>query len=58
MSSVNYPGLSEQEAQNRRRDGKGNDAVIKTGRSYIDIIRQNVVNLINVILFTIGMINP
>jgi len=56
MSSVTYPGLSEQEAQNRRRDGKGNDAVIKTGRSYIDIIRQNVVNLINVILFTIGMI--
>ncbi len=56
MSVVTYPGLSDQEAQTRRRQGQGNDAAIKTGRSYAEIVRQNVVNLINVILFTIGVI--
>lgn len=49
-------GLSEAEAQARRARGQGNRAEISTSRSYRDIIQQNVINLINVILFVIGAV--
>ena len=47
-------GLTEAEAAARRARGQGNDARLKTSRSYIDILRQNVFTFINIILFTIG----
>lgn len=49
-------GLSEQEVIERRQRGEGNNVKITSGRTYRDIIRTNVFNLINIILFTIGAI--
>jgi cation-transporting ATPase E len=49
-------GLTEQEASARRRKGQGNNVNIQTGRSYADIVRQNVFNFINNILFVIGAV--
>ncbi|MBL8118344.1 MAG: HAD-IC family P-type ATPase, partial [Anaerolineae bacterium] len=49
-------GLSSSEAAERKRQGKGNNIKLKTSRSYGDIIRSNVLNLINVILFSIGAV--
>lgn len=49
-------GLSEQEAQRRRARGQGNNIKLRTSRTYWDIVRSNVFNLINVILFTVGAI--
>lgn len=49
-------GLTEAEAIARRMQGEGNNVHIATGRSYLDIIRQNVFTFINTILFLIGFI--
>jgi len=47
-------GLTEAEVLERRRRGQGNNVRLDTSRSYVDIIRHNVLNLINIILFVIG----
>ncbi|MCC6613424.1 MAG: HAD-IC family P-type ATPase [Anaerolineae bacterium] len=47
-------GLTEAEVLDRRRRGQGNNVRLDTSRSYADIIRHNVLNLINIILFVIG----
>ncbi len=49
-------GLTEAEAQTRRQRGEGNDIKLETSRSYADIVRYNVVNIINIILFAIGAV--
>lgn len=49
-------GLSEQEVTTRRARGQGNNVRLKTGRSYVDILRQNVFTFINIVLFTIGAV--
>ncbi|MCL4254926.1 MAG: haloacid dehalogenase, partial [Anaerolineae bacterium] len=49
-------GLTEHEAQTRRANGQGNNVSIQTGRTYQQIVVQNVFNLINVILFVIGAV--
>jgi cation-transporting ATPase E len=49
-------GLSEREAQARRARGEGNNLRLATSRTYADIIRSNVFNIINNILFTIGAV--
>jgi cation-transporting ATPase E len=49
-------GLTEAEAQLRRRRGEGNNVQLQTSRSYSDIVRQNVFAFINIILFAIGVI--
>lgn len=54
--SSTVTGLSEQEAQARRARGMGNNVEINTGRTYAEIIRQNVFTFINIVLFTIGAI--
>ncbi|MEO8396375.1 MAG: haloacid dehalogenase, partial [Chloroflexota bacterium] len=58
MTTIAKPaiGLTEQEASTRRAQGKGNNVKIQTGRSYTDIVRQNVITLINVIMFVIGAV--
>ncbi len=47
-------GLTEAEVVERRRRGEGNNIRLETSRSYADIIRSNVFNLMNIILFVIG----
>lgn len=56
MSETNLRGLSESEVLERRRRGQGNNVRVQTGRTYAEILQQNVFNLINVILFTIGAV--
>ncbi len=54
--SADLRGLSESEVIARRQQGQGNNIRQETSRSYWDIIRYNVFNLINIILFTIGIV--
>ncbi len=49
-------GLSEAEAQSRRQRGQGNDVAMRTSRTYGQIIRGNVINAINIILFGLGAV--
>ena len=49
-----WRGLTQSEVLERRRSGQGNDLRLETSRSYADIVRHNVFNLINIILFVIG----
>ena len=48
-------GLTESEARERRERGLGNDADVRTGRSYWDIARANLFTTYNNILFAIGV---
>ncbi len=56
MAVETLQGLSTQEAAARRAQGQGNDAKISTSRSYAEIIRGNVFNFFNMILFSIGAV--
>ncbi|MFO7321629.1 MAG: HAD-IC family P-type ATPase [Chloroflexota bacterium] len=47
-------GLTDAQASERRRQGQGNDVRLSTSRSYGEIIRANIFNFVNIILFTIG----
>lgn len=47
-------GLSEAEVQARRARGQGNNIKLETSRSYAEILRANLLNLMNIILFSIG----
>ena len=49
-------GLTEAEATRRRAAGQGNDASVATGRTYGQIIRDNVFNFINNILFALAIV--
>ena len=48
-------GLSETEAQARRAAGQGNNVQLKSGRTYGRIVRENVFNFINNLLFALGL---
>lgn len=48
-------GLSEREAEARRATGQGNSAPPPTGRTYLQIVRENVFTFINNILFLLGI---
>ncbi|MFQ1002472.1 HAD-IC family P-type ATPase [Modestobacter sp. SSW1-42] len=48
-------GLTSGEAAARRRRGEGNDAVSASSRTYARIVRTNVLNLYNSILFSLGV---
>ncbi|SDM11839.1 cation-transporting ATPase E [Geodermatophilus siccatus] len=48
-------GLSQQEADARRRRGEGNTAVSRSSRSYAQILRTNVFSSFNLVLFGIGV---
>ncbi|HQG55086.1 MAG TPA: HAD-IC family P-type ATPase [Thermoleophilia bacterium] len=50
------PGLSADEVLRRRAAGMGNDVDVRTGRTYEQIVRQNVFNFINNLFFTLGII--
>jgi cation-transporting ATPase E len=49
-------GLSEMEVLSCREQGDGNEYQPPTSRSLIDILRQNVFTLINVVLFTLAAV--
>lgn len=53
---IELRGLTEDEAQRRRGQGLGNSVSLGTSRTYGEIIRSNVFNAINIILFTIGTV--
>jgi len=52
---VTVRGLSEREAATRRAAGQGNTAPLPTGRTYLQIVRENVVAFMNNILFVLGL---
>jgi cation-transporting ATPase E len=47
-------GLTTEEAARRRAEGQGNDAQIRTGRTYGQIVRENVFNFINNLFYVMG----
>ena len=49
-------GLTEAEVTRRRAAGQGNDVPAATGRTYRQIIRDNVFNFINNILFVLAVV--
>ncbi|NIS81130.1 MAG: HAD-IC family P-type ATPase [Anaerolineales bacterium] len=51
-----FHGLAEQEVDDRRRRGQGNDVHLQTSRSYVNILRQNILTFINIVLFGIGAV--
>jgi len=53
-TTADLAGLSSTEAEARRRRGEGNEAGSASSRSYARIVRTNVLNPYNTILFVIG----
>ena len=49
-------GLSAAEVLARRAQGQGNNVALATGRSYQEILRENVFTFINGVLFSIGAV--
>ncbi|MBE2267476.1 MAG: HAD-IC family P-type ATPase, partial [Anaerolinea sp.] len=49
-------GLSGSEVSARRARGQGNNVKLQTGRTYGEILRQNVFTFINIVLFSIGAV--
>ena len=54
--SPGIPGLSDADVQARVARGETNAYKPKVGRSYWDIVRDNVLNLFNIVLFTLLVI--
>jgi cation-transporting ATPase E len=50
-----FQGLSEDEVHRRRANGQGNEASLPTSRSYRQILRENLVTLINLILLGLAI---
>ncbi len=50
------PGLGAADVLRRRAAGQGNDVDVHTGRTYGQIVRQNVFNFINNLFFALGAI--
>jgi cation-transporting ATPase E len=49
-------GLTEAEATARRAAGNGNDRPVATGRTYSQIIRENVFTFLNNVIFVLGFL--
>ncbi len=50
------PGLTDEEAARRRAAGQGNDVVVSAGRTYWQIIRENVFNFLNNLFYILGIL--
>lgn len=50
----NLTGLTEQEVDQKRQQGEGNNVDLSTSRTYTQIIRKNFLNPINLLLFILG----
>jgi cation-transporting ATPase E len=55
LSATPDTGLSAAEVDARRAKGLGNKAAAKTGRSYFEIVRENVFTFTNNIMFLLGV---
>ncbi len=53
-AALPFSGLTTEEAARRRAAGQGNDAQIRTGRTYGQIVRENVFNFINNLFYVMG----
>ena len=53
LSAATHQGLTSAEAAERRARGLGNEARISAGRTYTQILRENVFTFINTVLFVI-----
>lgn len=51
-----HPGLTAAEVAERRRRGESNAYKARVGRTYWQIVRDNVLNLFNIVLFTLLVI--
>lgn len=49
-------GLTNKEAIDRRHRGQGNDVKLETGRSYWQIIQENIFTFINIVFFAISVV--
>jgi cation-transporting ATPase E len=49
-------GLTEAEAQRRHKAGQGNVIVSQSARTYKQVLRENVFNFVNDVLFTLGFL--
>ena len=56
LTPTQYAGLTEGEVQQRRQQGLSNNVKATSSRSYLEIVRSNVFNAINIILFSIGAV--
>ena len=62
MSTVDTPvtaplaGLTDDEAARRRAAGQGNDVVVSAGRTYWQIVRENVFNFLNNLFYVLGIL--
>lgn len=54
IQPVSLQGLTDQQAQERRKKGDGNNYKPPSSRTVADIVRGNVLNPINIVLFVIG----
>src|SRR5215472_234224 len=54
-NAVDLQGLSESEVAKRRKRGLGNSSSLKTSRSYLQIIRENVFVPVNIIMLVLGL---
>ncbi len=54
-SELPLSGLSEKEVSVRRAQGLGNEMPIKTSRSYAQIVRENIFNPLNTLLYVLGI---
>jgi cation-transporting P-type ATPase E len=55
ISEAPLAGLSEKEVAARRAQGLGNVMPIKTSRSYVQIVRENIFNPLNTLLYALGI---
>jgi cation-transporting P-type ATPase E len=53
--SVDLQGLSQSEVANQRGRGLGNSARLKSSRSYVQILRENIFVPVNIIMFALGL---
>ena len=54
-TAVSTAGLSTQEVVQRRAQGLGNSAPPPTGRTYAQIVRENVFTFINIVIFVLAL---
>jgi cation-transporting ATPase E len=55
ITATTLQGLSESEVAARRAQGLGNTMPVKTSRSYVQIVRENIFNPINNVLYSLGI---
>jgi len=56
LEELPLEGLTTQEAIDRRHRGQGNNVKLETGRSYWQIIHENIFTFINIVFFAISVV--